>query len=261
MRARNALMLSTAMMLVLGCSGQPEAQQTQTDDPAATAPSHEAAVQNPDLISGTVLETMDAASYTYIRVDTGDGEVWAAASQFDVEVGEQVTFPPETPMQGFHSASLDRTFDLIYFVSVVGREGVDPQSSEKAGLNLPEGHPSLDGFKVDPAKVAAASIQRPAESLMIADVWKQRSELADSSVTVSGQVVKYNAGILGKNWFHIQDGSGELEQGTNDLTVTTDADLAVGDIVTATGTLAIDRDFGAGYTYTVILEGATVSKQ
>jgi hypothetical protein len=97
--------------------------------------------------------------------------------------------------------------------------------------------------------------------MTLAAVWSHRADLSGSPVTVSGRVVKYNAAILGRNWFHIQDGSGELAEGTNDLAVTTNADLAVGDTVTVTGTVTTDRDFGAGYTYTVMIEDATVVKQ
>jgi len=97
--------------------------------------------------------------------------------------------------------------------------------------------------------------------MAIADVWSNRVDLAGSQVMLSGRIVKYNAGILGRNWFHIQDGSGELADGTNDITVTTTADLAVGDVVNVTGAVAIDKDFGAGYTYTVMIEDADVVKQ
>jgi hypothetical protein len=77
-------------------------------------------------------------------------------------------------------------------------------------------------------------------------------------VTVRGKIVKFNGGILGTNWLHIQDGSGSAKDGSNDLTVTSDGGAAVGDVITATGTIAIDKDFGAGYAYAVILEKATV---
>ncbi len=73
---------------------------------------------------------------------------------------------------------------------------------------------------------------------------------------VRGKVVKFNAGILGHNWIHLQDGSGG--NGTNDLTITTDATVKVGDVVTMRGTVALNRDFGAGYNYPLILENATV---
>jgi hypothetical protein len=73
-------------------------------------------------------------------------------------------------------------------------------------------------------------------------------------------VVKFNGGILGTNWIHLQDGTGSAENGTNDLTVTTSGTASVGDVVTATGTLVTDKDFGAGYTYAVMLENAELTE-
>jgi hypothetical protein len=80
-------------------------------------------------------------------------------------------------------------------------------------------------------------------------------------VTVRGTVVKFNGGILGHNWVHIQDGSGKAEDGTHDLTLTCDAAVKPGDVITATGVLAVDKDFTAGYVYPVILEGAKIVVQ
>ena len=40
--------------------------------------------------SGQVVSTMDAAGYTYIRVDTDGREIWAAANRFAVEEGDRV---------------------------------------------------------------------------------------------------------------------------------------------------------------------------
>ena len=98
----------------------------------------------------------------------------------------------------------------------------------------------------------------PAGGMTIADVWAKREPLAGKSVTVHGKVVKFNGGIMGKNWFHLQDGTGNTSDGTHDLTVTTGEDVVVkvGDTVTVTGTLAIGKDFGAGYAYGAILENA-----
>jgi hypothetical protein len=73
--------------------------------------------------------------------------------------------------------------------------------------------------------------------------------------------VKFNGGILGRNWLHLQDGTGDATQGTHDLTVTTDATAAVGAVVTVTGTLVVDQDFGAGYIYPILLENATVESE
>ena len=73
--------------------------------------------------SGTVLETMDASSYTYVRVKTATGDIWAAATQFKVKVGDKVVVPLNMPMQNFHSGTLNRTFPVVYFASHIEHEG------------------------------------------------------------------------------------------------------------------------------------------
>jgi hypothetical protein len=108
------------------------------------------------------------------------------------------------------------------------------------------------------ATPGVAATATPTEARSVADTWAQRATLANTSVTVRGTVVKVNNGIMGFNWLHLQDGSGKAADGTNDLTVTTDAVVAVGDVVTATGILATKKDFGAGYSYEAIIEKATV---
>ena len=94
----------------------------------------------------------------------------------------------------------------------------------------------------------------------VAELFAEKDQLAGQSVTVRGKVVKTNAGVMGKNWLHLRDGSGE--EGTNDLTVTTAADLPnIGDIVVVTGPVTVNKDFGMGYSYPVILEDATVTAE
>ena len=101
---------------------------------------------------------------------------------------------------------------------------------------------------------AAAALQEGAA----APVFTAQASLAGKTVTVRGKVVKFNGGILDRNWVHLQDGSGQAADGTNDLLVTSDAAAKVGDIVTVTGTVAVDKDFTAGYAYKVMLEKATI---
>ncbi len=84
-----------------------------------------------------------------------------------------------------------------------------------------------------------------------------KDQLKGQRIQIKGKVVKVNAGIMGKNFFHIQDGSGKT--GSNDLTVTTQQEVHVGDTVVVTGLVTINRDFGAGYSYPLILEEATVA--
>jgi len=90
------------------------------------------------------------------------------------------------------------------------------------------------------------------------EIYTERSELANQKVMVRGKVVKTNAGIMNKDWLHVRDGSGE--EGKNDLTVTTTTTPLpnVGDTVLVTGTVTLDKDFGMGYQYPVLIEDAEV---
>jgi predicted small lipoprotein YifL len=112
--------------------------------------------------------------------------------------------------------------------------------------------PSLEKSEVDLTGIAKAEGGKTIE-----EVFNEKAALADSKVVVRGKVVKVNPGIMGKNWLHVRDGSGA--DGTNDLTVTTMAELPkIGDTVLVTGTVALDQDFGMGYQYAVILQDAEI---
>ena len=112
----------------------------------------------------------------------------------------------------------------------------------------------LLGLLASPARAEDA----PAKS--IGDVYKERTALAGQQVTVKGKVVKANNQIMERNWVHLRDGSGDAADGSNDITVTTADSAAPGDEVTAVGTLVVDRDFGSGYRYPVLIEKATLTK-
>ena len=107
-------------------------------------------------------------------------------------------------------------------------------------------------FAAENGKVAATG-----DTVKVEEVYLKKDNLKGRKITVKGEVVKFNGGIMGKNWVHIRDGSGK--QGTNDLTATTMDTAAIGDKVVVTGTLVVEKDFGAGYKYEVILEEATVT--
>jgi hypothetical protein len=111
-----------------------------------------------------------------------------------------------------------------------------------------------------PAPAAKAPAPADKRVTPIADVWKNRTTLAGKQVTLHGKVVKFNGGILGVNWIHIQDGTGKAEDGSNDITITTDPSVGarVGDEITVTGTVVINKDLGSGYFYSVMLEKATI---
>ena len=254
-----ALSLTLALGASLGCSTQPAATtaaELQAPTSSATASSVPATKGVPT-VTGTVVETVDAKNYTYVHVNTGSEDLWAASGQFRVAVGDRVMVPLEMPMENFHSEALNRDFPLIYFASSITKEGQTPPPMAPF-----PGHPPMGGQAARPDAQGVTEPISPAPGgTRIADVWANRASLAGKTVIVRGKVVKFNGGIMVRNWVHIQDGSGKADAGTHDLTITTDSVVAVGDVITATGTLAVDKDFGAGYTYPVIVEGASIKAQ
>ena len=91
----------------------------------------------------------------------------------------------------------------------------------------------------------------------IAAVYKEKAALSGKAVTVQGKVVKVNNGIMGRNFLHIQDGSGDKD--SNDLTVTSKQTANIGDQITVTGNVVLNKDFGAGYAYPLLMEEATIT--
>lgn len=237
------------------CSPEPVAT-AKAPAPVVTAAPAAPAAPDSGTITGTIAETMNSGGYTYARLQTAAKESWIATSELPVSVGDRLSARIDMPMENFTSKTLNRSFPLIYFVTGVTRNGESVAAGAGpapplalAGSHEPTQAPAL----VEPVKPEPGGIT-------IADLWARRKALSGTVVIVSGRVMKVNNEILGTNWVHLQDGSGLAKDGTNDLTVTTGALVKVGDVVTISGKLITGKDFGSGYAYEVIVEGATVTK-
>ena len=208
-------------------------------------------------INGTVVETINTGGYTYVQVDAGKEKIRAAAPEFQVKVGDLVTVPTGMLMRNHHSKTLNRTFDEIYFVGKISVAGADQPTSQVPATAKAGGAPHENIVPAAPNDMDFSGIKKPEGGKTVAELYAEKDQLAGKEVSVRGKVVKYSASIMGTNWIHLQDGTGG--EGTNDLTVTTDATVAVGDTVLVKGVLAADKDFGYGYKYTVIVENANVT--
>jgi hypothetical protein len=225
-------------------------------------------------IQGKVLSTMDVSNYTYVEMETASGVVWAAGPRTTVQIGDEVVVPAGAPMMDFYSPSLERRFDVIYFSPrIVVRGSEAPEAPEApggapGGIPGAPGHPPTGGAALPtggcPAPVAAASdldvagVEKLEGGATIAEILGGRDALSGQQVAVRGKVVKCNAGILGRTWLHLRDGTAGPD-GAEDLTVTSDEGAPVGSTVVVRGTVALDRDFGYGYRYELLVEDASVS--
>ena len=194
-------------------------------------------------VSGTVIETMSSGGYTYAKLERGGSQAWVAGPETPLAVGTKIGQTRGSLMTAFRSDTLKRTFDQIYFVAALPVGQVGGGAAPAVTIAAP----SAPVGKIEPAKGGTT----------IAAIFAGKATLTGKPVVVRGKVVKVNNGILGKNWLLIQDGTGAA--GTNDLTVTTAATVNKDEVVTVRGTIATNKDFGAGYAYAVMIEDATVA--
>ena len=252
-------LLSLSCVIALSTVSAALATSDKAPVPAAAAvPAAAPAKAAQPVLAGKVLETMDSGGYTYVYLQKKDGEkVWVAATATPVKVGSQMSFKGGAEMSNFESKSLKRTFDKIIFADAAVTDTPAKDATTFKGKSASGGSKAAAADKDAKISVAKAS---GANAYTVKDIFANSAKLDKKKVVVKGKVVKVSAGIMGKNWIHIQDGTGSQANKNHNL-VCTSKDMAdVGDIVTISGILAKDKDFGGGYKYSAIVEESTVKK-
>lgn len=227
-----AVLFSVIVLFVFtSCEKEKEEPKTSTEQiPAGTH-------------SVKAIEFMDASNYTYINVDENGRTYWIAVPQMEVKKGDVLFFSKSMEMKDFKSETLNRTFKSILFVGDISKELADP--------TVMQSHPVPT-----PAKEEKVSVQKLKDGKSIGEIFKSMSNLNGKSVKVRGKVMKYNEGIMGTNWIHIQDGTSS--QSDYDLVVTSDTQVQLGQVITAEGKLVTNKDFGSGYSYKALIENAKI---
>ena len=276
--------LASALVLVAAVAGCKKSEPV-TAAPVAAAPAGAMAqaaaapegAPAANAVKGKILERIDAAPYSYLKLATDKGEVWAAVPETKLEKGAEASVVNAMPMTGFESKTLNKKFDLVYFGTLAGAPGAAPMGGGMGGAPMgggmggamgggAEGAPNVAAQHANVSKgnvdVGNVSVEKAAgaDAKTVAEVHAQKNALKEKPVTIRGKVVKYNGGIMGKNWLHLRDGSGKADASDNDLTVTSNDTAAVGDVVVIKGVVRTDKDFGAGYAYPVIVEDAKIGK-
>lgn len=204
-------------------------------------------VNNPNLREVVVKEVIQTTSYTYLKCKEEGAVYWGAIPRRDdIVEGNTYYYDSFMEMKNFPSKELDRTFDNIYFIQSVSDQ---PYASASAMTPDKKGSPKAADMEVE-------NIAPVEGSTTIGELFDNKAELSGKKVKIHGQVVKFTASVMGKNWVHIQDGTNSGEN--NDITITTADVVKNGDIVTFEGVVTLDQDFGYGYAYEILVENAVL---
>ena len=198
------------------------------------------------LVTAKVKSVEQVANYTYLEVKAKGPAYWVALPSREIAVGSVISYRGGMLMEDFHSTELERTFEKILFLE--GLEGDTPA----AAMDMMSG--TSQGSRLNVEKLET-SVEVAEGSISIGEIFADPSKYEGKSITVTGEIAKYNPAIMELNWIHLQDGT-EFE-GRYDLTVTSTESFEVGQKITVSGVLALNRDFGYGYNYDVLLENAT----
>lgn len=212
-----------------------------------------------------VLEVLQANAYTYLNVNENKKQQWIAVPKMEAQVGDILYFDAFMEMNDFKSKDLDRTFESVYFVQEVRSEADPHAGHDHAGHDhsahggMPAGHPEM-GQKHEGKPLAnkkEIKVDAVEGGITIADLFANMEKFGGKKVIIKGEVVKANFEIMNKNWFHIQDGTANGDK--FDLTITSlEQNIKVGDIIAFEGVITLNKDFGYGYKYDVLMEDAIV---
>ena len=217
-----------------------------------------AVAQNSHEASGlkkvVVQEVLQIEAYTYLKVLEDSAIKWLAISKMEVKTGEIYYYKGGLEMPNFKSVELDRTFDMVVFLESITRadaidagKGLVDQTKIQDPLKYGK-KPTLDKLEL--------TIEGVEGGIHIADLLENKQIFSAKKIKIKGEVTKFSSGIMGKNWVHFQDGTSF--EGAYDLMITSQENVMVGDVVVFEGVIMLDKDFGAGYFYKVIMEDAVI---
>ncbi|GIT98653.1 hypothetical protein [Sulfurovum sp. TSL1] len=219
------------------------------------------AVESQAIYYGKVLEIQGVMGYKYLKVDENGTQHWVAIANAPVAVGDRIGYDKRTIMHDFESKSLGKTFKEIIFASdVYLPQKVQRPTSMKdmLGLGNQDPHQGI-GIGMSPEEE-----EKPAKPFVKKDVYTVeeihmwRKSLEGEIISLEGNVYKVSHQIMKRDWVHLGDGTGNEKKLTDDLVFTADSTtVKAGDRVIATGRVVVNKDFGYGYFYKVLIQDAT----
>lgn len=190
-----------------------------------------------------VNEVLPTDKYVYLNVtEEGTGDYWIATMKREAKVGETYFYKEGLLKTNFESKEYNRVFKKVYLVSnIVPANHASQQASSTSNNNTAPEVKDVGSVDVE-------------GSIKIAEIVSNPQDYANKEVQISGQVTKINPNIMGRNWIHIRDGSKD----DYDMVITSNQIIAEGNIVTMQGIVRLNKDFGAGYRYDIIIEDGKV---
>jgi hypothetical protein len=228
------------------CNSNPKV--IEAVDTTAEAPQAMEEAAAPQIHKVVVEEILNTSKYTYLNVSEDGAMTWIAIPKKEVKKARTYYYRGGLKKTNFKSVEFDRVFETLYLVSDVSEDpGMIGMGGTAAGSphgDMAQDAPVTQDTKIDPVP----------GGIPIAELFEHREKYEGKTVRIKGRCVKLNNMIMSRNWIHLQDGS--FKDKSVDLTVTTTENIPLGAVVAVEGVIALNKDFGAGYKYDIIMEEA-----
>jgi len=231
--------------LLMACNSKPKVIEADSSAPATEQPMVDESVTK--LHKVVVEEILNTTKYSYLNVSENGETFWIAIPKKEIEKGGTYYYRGGLKKTNFESVEYNRVFETLYLVSDVSKDaGMMGMSGANPHANLSNTTPADKNMKIEP----------PQGGITISELLANRKKYEGQTVKIKGKCIKLNSMIMNRNWIHLQDGSSKDNK--IDLTVTTTENILLGEVVTVEGKIALNKDFGAGYKYEIIMEDAQV---
>jgi len=195
---------------------------------------------------------LPTSKYIYLNVTEGEETYWLATRSMEAKVGETYYYKEGLLKTNFESKEYNRVFDKVYLIgSLVSANHANTVKVETVG-----DYSNTNQSQKEDIPMHAEKMVQTKGSIKIANLVKDPKKYEGKTIQLDGICTKINAGIMDRNWIHIKDGS----QDDFDLVITTDAYVPEGAAFTMKAVVVLNKDFGAGYKYDLILEQGVIVK-
>jgi hypothetical protein len=248
------------LLLAISCKKEPEYKPLKTghknsgqssgmfSNESANSSSTNESLSN-ELHTVVVKEVLQATRYEYLKVEEGKELFWIAVRKQDVKIGETYYYKRALLKTNFESKEHNKLFEKIYLVTNL------VQADNHGNDNAVATKTNISEMKISTSEPDKKIVKNNTKidqegSITIAELVENYKKYEGKTVQISGKCVKVNANIMGRNWIHIKDGSKD----DYDLVITSDTFVTEGSTITVKATVSLNKDFGAGYIYDLILE-------
>lgn len=266
MNIKSILSLALVLLATLACNKGPKVIPTTTEpintiknsgifDGETTTPSStnvSDGTLSTDIHSVVVKEILPASKYNYLKVSENNEEFWIAIRKQQVNVSETYFYKKALLKTNFESKEHNKVFDKIYLVTSLVQSNHGNSAGALTQHTPDDGH----NHATETKNTTSNKVTQQEGSIKIADLVKDPKTYEGKIVQISGKCVKVNPNIMNRNWIHIKDGTKD----DFDLVITSESFVPEGTEVTMKAIVVLNKDFGAGYQYDLILENGTIVK-